>query len=758
VVIVVAIAAAAVHAAVAEPRFLLADDLAILHLPFQRYTYAHPFDAVRGLPAPPTMFGTQTTIPDLSQDVTQPLLYAALAVLAPRDLLELASFEWHVTSVYVALSVIGAAFALRRLGVSRPLALAVAALYPFFVSVGAEYTFMYLHRAKLFLPLVLIVTLWAWSKRSVLAGLAAGAAWAFCLGHAWHGFWIPVMAVVWASAYAWRRASHDEGVARRPSARDLWFFAAAALVLIVALGRGLLGFRSALAASAWDERLAASGARQIAYLTAGADWLPSAGAASAVPSTAAPGGGINVVLAAGLSLLAALAVLAAVRRSKTRSSFNLGAPAVAALVTACAAIPILALERLPTSAYSSEGSRAFVYGVPLPIALVTLGHVAERSWLPMFELSATVAAAIVLSRWAGAARSARRRAVEIVLASVLYAVVLRLLGGREPLLANGDALLAAEVVACVLALVALTGHERPGPRLAAAIALPILAFGFATTRWPLFLEHRAGASRGKAVREVVARVDGAPAETKGRADYRLAVVGEPSRIVLYVNAAHLFESGGTTTYGATRTMRRSLITWFESLQAIDTKQMPYAVTIDYARLDALGVLPLLGVRWWLAAEVDRRPAFLPPETPGVKEIAPGLYEDARALPKARPLRRVHASVDRDRDLERLLEIGARGATATEGIVHAAAVPEALGDDDRVTVEIADVRPGAIVVTTHSPKPFVVATTELTRPGWSIALDGASSSAAPIVEVDGAFVGVEAPAGDHRLELRLRIGD
>lgn len=752
----VAIAAAVVHAASREPRFLLADDLATVHLPFLRYTYAHPFDAVRGIPAPPSMFGTQTVMPGSTQDVVPPFVHAVLSLFAPRDLLELAAFEWHVTSVYVALAIVGAVAVLRWLGVSRPLALAVGGFYPFFVTIGAEYTLIHLHRAKLLLPLAMLVTMWGWRKRSLVRGFAVGCAWAFCLGHSWLAFWIPAMLASWAVAYAWCRRAVG-GDSARPTAGDLRFAAVAALVVVVALARPFLAFRGALAASAWTARLASSGALQIGYLTQGAEWLPSAGAASAVPSTAAPGGGINVAVAAGLSLLAAMALVRVANLRKAtvaRSSPALGAPAAASLVAAFAAIPLLALERLPASAYGSAGARAFAFGVPLPLTLVSLGHVADRTWMAMFEVSGTVGAVIVLSRWSTAPRSARRRVVEIVVAALLYFVVLRLLGWRESRLASGDALLAAEVVVVVLALVALTGVSRPGPRAAAAIALPLVAFGFAMVRWPIFLEQRATGSRGRSVGEIFARVEAAPAETKGRSDYRLAVVGDPTRIVLYLNVAMLFESGGTTTYDM-HTARRSTLAWLESLRAIDLRLMPYSASIDYARLDRLGLLPLLGIRWWLATEIAKRPAFLSPEA---REISPGLYEDPRALPKARALRRVYAAVDRERDLERVLEIGARGAIATEGVVQASLLPASLGDEDRATVETIDVRAGSIVLATRGTKPFVIATTELSRPGWSVAVDDSAYSAAVIAEIDGGFVGTVAPAGEHRVALRLRIAD
>lgn len=60
--------------------------------------------------------------------------------------------------------------------------------------------------------------------------------------------------------------------------------------------------------------------------------------------------------------------------------------------------------------------------------------------------------------------------------------------------------------------------------------------------------------------------------------------------------------------------------------------------------------------------------------------------------------------------------------------------------------------GFLSLETSAPTPALLVIRDAWFPGWEATLDG---SAVPIVHVDGAFMGVQVPAGEHALELRYR---
>lgn len=746
-----ALVVALLHASVTEPRHLFCDDIATSFLPFQRYTYLHPWDAFRGVPTPGFHFGTQ--IHDHDLPAALPLLPALLARLAPSDLMGLALFEWRLTSLCVLFGVAGAHALLRHLGTTRPVALAMAIGYPLFYSVSREYQIVHAQRAKLLLPLVALATLLALRRRTPLATLAAAAAWIVCLGQIWQSYWMVAMALAAATASA-AGAFAQGGVARLrrdvPRRREaLVLVALGAAPIALALGPPFLRFQRALAGSAWLERLASSGEVQLAYMRQGAGWLSPAGIVVPVPSAAGPLGALSPLTVAGLALAGHLLLARATRRR----ALDLAIPraAAVALGAALAALPFLVLERLPASWLSASGDRVLVLGVVAPRALATLVHTTDRTWMGMLEACSALASAVLLAAWANAPRAALVRLVDVAGASLVYALAVLLLGRAGASVPGGELAAIVALVAGCLAVVALSSHDRSAIRVAASAVLPALALLFFGYRWPLVLEGIAGTSRGASMRELQARIDAAPAEAKHQFRYRIGVLGDPRRTALYTNVALLFDAPGTTSYDARR-LSPDLLSFLTDVGATDASHLPYEARLDYARLEAAGILPLLGVRWFVAPESREAPPFVPP---GAREVAPGVYEDARAFPKAWAVERWEVEPERAAATRRVLALGARGALGAHGVlaVDPGVPPPSAPGAAAARVEVAEARPGELVLRTRSTAPFVVATNEIARAGWTVTVDGAPSS---VARVNAVFVGAIAPGGDHELRLAVRV--
>lgn len=180
-------------------------------------------------------------------------------------------------------------------------------------------------------------------------------------------------------------------------------------------------------------------------------------------------------------------------------------------------------------------------------------------------------------------------------------------------------------------------------------------------------------------------------------------------------------------------------------------------------------LDFLGVRWLVApagvAGADDLDGLrVSPESRGyeaLRKIADGagftLFENPRAQQRARLVRepivvadeqslaarRAEPGFDPSSDvlvLERDLGAQARGARALDGTAGRVVWRER--DDGRMRMGVS------------SPEPTLLVVAESNYPGWRVSVDGAAGH---IVEVDGAFLGVEVPAGESEVVFQYRPG-
>jgi hypothetical protein len=461
------------------------------------------------------------------------------------------------------------------------------------------------------------------------------------------------------------------------------------------------------------------------------------------PSHAGPIGGLSVVVAMGTSLAAFLALARALRVRPLALELPLAARV--AFVTALAAAPLAAFEHLPSAWFTAGPDHVRFLGLALPKAFATLAHTSERTWLVMLEVSGTVAAAVALSSWVTCARTLATRAIDVAGAVLVFALVVLVLGRAGGALGIAELLLFSAALAGGLALLALSASPRASVRVGACLLVPVLALGLSAWRWSATLEALAGASRGVAMRERQERIDSAPKDVRHRFDYRLAVVGDPGKTVLHTNDALLYDVAGTTSYDARR-VPKDLLVFFSHVGAADASRLPYEMRVDWGRLDERGLLPLFGVRWFLTTD---KSAFVPR---GADEIAPGLFEDTRAFPKAWALRSWEVEPDLGRTVTRLAALAKEDALGTRGVL-AEGAPVAPSGEGHVLVR--DVQPGRIVLASRSAADFVVATNELFQRGWALRVDG-QTAVGRILRVNGIFVGTSVPAGEHEVELRARI--
>jgi hypothetical protein len=722
-----------VHGAVTDPRYLFCDDLG-LFVTLQHYTYLHPWDAFLGIPSPSFLFGSQIHDPDFPSFV--PLVPALLAHVAPSDPYALGAFEWHVTSACVAIAVFGVYLFVRRFDVPRPIALALAILYPFFTTVSHDYHVAFAMRAKLLLPLALALTARAVRTRRYRDAAAMAALWILCLGQSALTFWVveALVVVTMVLAIHHRRALLEAvRERRREAALRALPLALAAIAVAAVYVPPYLRMMRAMRGAAWTAELASSGGDQLEYLLAGRALAPS----SLVPSALATG--FSPLAAAGLSLFVCLFVRRLLRRGVT---FATPLPTKVALVAFAVALPLFLLQHLPGDAFRAEGDHVLVYGVRLPQLLASLGHMPVHTWLVQMELAGTFAAVMTLAAWARSDAPMRQKLVDGVAAVLVHATAI----AAAAIFASGEAPLDAAVArdlatSALLASVVLAGValvRRP----AVAALLPVLALAFVVPRWAELLE--ANARRTDSVQAVLVAELGLPAhmpaELSHRYEWRVGTYGVIRSLPL------LLDSGGTTCCGV-RMLSTDLVTFLRDLHAVKSDYLPYRIDLDWARLDAQGVLPLFGIRWWIVD--DRAPL---PFLRGRRIEVDGpvfVHEDDHALPRAWALRTwEQAAPEHASSARRLEELGRAGSLRATGLVDGEA-----GSVDRAEVRVVSVRPGELRLATDGSGPFVVATGEIAGGSWTATVDGGET---PVRRVNVVFVGAKVPAGAHELVLRHRI--
>ena len=100
----------------------------------------------------------------------------------------------------------------------------------------------------------------------------------------------------------------------------------------------------------------------------------------------------------------------------------------------------------------------------------------------------------------------------------------------------------------------------------------------------------------------------------------------------------------------------------------------------------------------------------------------------------------------------LLRVDASSVTNSALVPEGVAALECAAGCEPVGAELTRPRPERIVVTTDLDRPTVVSVAQQALPGWTATIDG---ERAEVVEVDGIFLGVSVPSGEHEIVFAYR---
>lgn len=700
-------------------------DLAAQHIPTMAYTYQHPWDALLGVPSPGWNFGTD--VHDTSFARTVPGLPQVLALFAPRDLMGIAHFEWVVTAVFAGSSSLGVWWLFRQLRVRTALAGAAAAAYPYFVSVTREYMHLTPNRGKLLLPLAFATSLRAYQTRRWRDVASAVATWTVVAGLTQEMFFTLAFAGMGGTAWLlyegremWRRGrAKPWNAAQRGAPLAVGILAVMALV-----GPSYVRLQRAMAGSVWQGHSRTDPEHQLGYLRVGR-WLDGAQLLDVRGFF-----GVFPLSLAGLCLATVLAI-----RHRPRLSAKV----------ALAAMPLPALlyslQFLPGSVLHIQDGAVRLLGRPLSLTLITLAHSPDRTWLPVLELSGLIVAVVTLDQWGAQPTSPRRRAWEATAAIVLLAAARAASPSREGRAAAIDVLLIVVVAAVSLLLVSLLRAPHPTLRHGSGALLLAGAGAFGAYRWSIYTA-RASLLKGELTCSYLDAVSKGDPEVlrmiRGLQRYRAAdrrAWGTPLLLD--------FANGGVSY--TPRYLPARIGQFFAQLGAFDGKALPYNVHIDYEHLQQIGVLPLLGIRYWIVSQK----ASFPSGPRWVLHRSVSVVETPDAFPRAWALREWESAPTLERATEIVTLAAAAGDLgwkgATSGLTGTTKGP--------VTVHVDDVAAGDLSLSTEGDEPFVVATNEFEGPGWTARIDDAPARVLP---VNGVFVGALVPAGRHQVHFRRRV--
>jgi len=136
-----------------------------------------------------------------------------------------------------------------------------------------------------------------------------------------------------------------------------------------------------------------------------------------------------------------------------------------------------------------------------------------------------------------------------------------------------------------------------------------------------------------------------------------------------------------------------------------------------------------------------------------QSAAPPLYENPRALPRARRVSRLLPQPAEPQEaLARIAESGARGTAWLDPFPREAADLGDAGVDPSARTDIVLDEPERVVIRTSGSAPAALVLADAWYPGWEATLDGAPAA---IALADTAFRAVMVPEGEHRVEMRYR---
>jgi len=149
--------------------------------------------------------------------------------------------------------------------------------------------------------------------------------------------------------------------------------------------------------------------------------------------------------------------------------------------------------------------------------------------------------------------------------------------------------------------------------------------------------------------------------------------------------------------------------------------------------------------------------------PGVEVAYAGrdalVYEIPGALPRLFVPRTLTIEPETEEAVAaaRLIEDFAEFAVVDRAPASAAQGDVAAGHlaNGPAVVTSLDVERGRIQATVEATAPAVVATSQPAIPGWRLALDPRPAGPERLLRVNGAFLGIEVPAGRHEIALRYQ---
>lgn len=720
-----------VHARVTDPDVTFADDVGGEHVPKAAHAYANTSEGL-GTAAPLYHAGVADHRLDgtHSLPVLLPVVNAALATVAPREVGALATFEWRLTSGALLAGLLATYVLLRREGARSALALCGSTSYMLSGALVGEWGHHAFARSVMLLPLLALALGAAGQADRVLPWLFVTAGAVLVLGQTFNS---AIVVVVLTAVFA-VHAALEGRLGRRSALGAL----AAACVVLAAVGPAYLRAAGALGASAHLASWRSHPDVFVEYARFGTEWFDAAELLLAGGST--PAGGAGALPMAGLlvGLAGALGVGGRPRMAPTAASLmeRMGRTllVVGLLATWATRIPREVLVTL------REGVRVGPLRLALPDAAGPLFHTPTRTWLVLATFGLALAGTLQAERWVRG--ESPRRLLWAALA--LYALLLvgATLGAPSP---PSAARIAGSIalVAGMLGGLAVLGRGAPEWRPAAGFAIATMALG--TAAWSAE-RHLQKSMPGEGARLLRLHEDvrrNVPREVWGRLEHRLVTnVTGLDNVVFYLGSSGL---GG---YPA-RLVPPEPIGFYQRLGVLSGMRLPYTLDLDLGRLRATGLADLLGVRYWLVS--GPWPVGDPGRVVSTAIDPPLRFVETRtAFRKAWAVHTVHAQ-DAE-PISQLLALGREGRLATEGLVPATvagAIPGREAGAAAARADVLSVEPGRIRVHTDSPVPFVVATNEFYHPRWAVRSGGAPLAR---VRVNLAFLGTVVGAGRHQVQF------
>jgi hypothetical protein len=250
----------------------------------------------------------------------------------------------------------------------------------------------------------------------------------------------------------------------------------------------------------------------------------------------------------------------------------------------------------------------------------------------------------------------------------------------------------------------------------------------------------------RAESEIMERV---PSGAKNQYFYRVVADNAFPNLCLYLRCSSL------ESYPI-RVLPDEVFRFFNELGAIKSASLPYFAHFDYERLSALGLVRMLGLKYWILASPP--PSFLAGSAPkDLSTVAPiRYYELSGAFARAWPLQRWTTADSLEGCARRVAALGTAGALGKEGVLLIGERSPRGPDSPRSSVaaaadvEIIKSQPGRILCRTNNQKEVVLATNEIYNESWKATVDGKTETP---LRVNCIFLGAAVAPGEHAVQFR-----